>query len=130
MKPLEHAQKDVAAFGGVVEDYLPIHDFFDQTKAFIPDMRHRAVLHNAWGIFLCERVFGPSLTNKDGKVLAVRTIAERHVLQDLKFIPTFEQCFGALPFYDWLTGKNEGFRAIVMDALSRASDGGEEDDDA
>src|SRR5258708_6794120 len=67
MKPLEHAQRDVAHFGGVEEDYLPIHDFFDQTKAFIPDMRHRAVLHNAWGIFLCERMFGPSLTNKDGK---------------------------------------------------------------
>jgi hypothetical protein len=119
MKPLEHAQKDVATFGGVVEDYLPVHDFFDQTKAFMPDMRHRAVLHNAWGIFLCERMLGPSITNRDGRVIATRTIAERHVMQDLKFIPTFEQCFGDLPFHDWLTGKSDSFRAVLVDALLR-----------
>lgn len=127
MKPWEHAVRDVAAFGGVVDDYLKIHDWFDQTKAFMPDLRHRAVLHNAWGIFLCEQVFGAVVVNSTGLAIPVRTIAERHVLADLKFIPTFEQCFGALPFHDWLTGKSEGFRSVVVDALVKAAhdaDGG------
>ncbi len=125
MKPYDHALRDVAAFGGVVDDYLAIHDWFDQTKAFLPDMRHRAVLHNAWGIFLCEQVFGVVVKNADGKHIPVRTIAERHVLADLKFIPTFEQCFGDLPFHDWLTGKSEGFRDVVIDALKSKAGGGD-----
>lgn len=130
MKPYEHALRDVAAFGGVVDDYLKIHDWFDQTKAFLPDMRHRAVLHNAWGIFVCEQVFGVVVENSEGKKIPTRTLAERHVLADLKFIPTFEQCFGALPFHDWLTGKSDGFRSVVVDALVRAADEEEEGGDA
>lgn len=122
VKPLEHAERDVATFGGSVDDYLPIHSFFDQTKAFLPDLRHRTVLHNAFGIFLCEQVFGPYLTLAgDGRRIATRTIAERHVLQDLKFIPTFEQCFGDLPMRDWLSGRDEPFRAVVLDALQVAA---------
>lgn len=117
MKPLEHAQLDVKTFGGKLEDYLPIHNWFDQTKQFMPDMRHRAVLHNAFGIYLCEQVFGPYVTNNDGKQIAVRTIGERHVLKDLKFIPTFEQCFGDLPLKDWMMGKHNRLREMVMDAI-------------
>lgn len=119
MKPLEHALLDVKAFGGVIEDYIPIHNWFDQTKQFMPDMRHRAILHNAFGIYLCEQVFGPYITNSSGKKVAVRTIAERHVLKDLKFIPTFDQCFGELPLKDWMMGKHNKLREMVMDVIQK-----------
>jgi hypothetical protein len=116
-KPVEHAKRDVHKFGGQIEDYLPIHNWFDQTKAFMPDMRHRAILHNAFGIYLCEQVFGPTIKNSDGNIIATRTIAERHVLQDLKHIPTFHDCFGDMQFKDWMMGYHPGLRKMVLGKL-------------
>ena len=71
-----------------MEDYFPIHDFIDGTKAAMPDVRHRALLHNSFGIFMVERVFGHYITNTDGRDVPVREIAERHIIEDLGFIPT------------------------------------------
>ena len=51
-------------FGGTAEDYLAIHDWFDESKAHLPDLRHRALRHHSEGIFLCERLFGPTVTNE------------------------------------------------------------------
>lgn len=45
-------------FGGVPEDYLSLHNWFDATKQAYADQRHRAVLHNTYGIFLAEERFG------------------------------------------------------------------------
>lgn len=57
MKPYLHGAVSVKKWGGKEEDYQKIHDWFDQTKAHFPDMRHRAILHSSFGIFLCEQVF-------------------------------------------------------------------------
>lgn len=57
MKPFKHAKGSVARWGGRREDYQPIHDFIDSSKMAMPDMRHRAALHNAFGCFVVERVF-------------------------------------------------------------------------
>lgn len=105
MKPLIHSKRSVLKFGGKIEDYIDIHNFFDQTKAFIPDASHRLVLHNAFGIFLCEQQFGeivvhngqykrmPYITNSDGNQVSVRDIAEAHVIEDLGCIPTLQDCW-------------------------------------
>ena len=69
MKPYIHARNSVKRYGGTVEDYQKIHDFFDSTKAAFADVRHRAILHNSFGIFLVESVFGTTITNSDGKVV-------------------------------------------------------------
>ena len=53
--PLKHAESSARKFGGRAEDYLPIHNWFDESKAFLADFRHRALRHHAEGIFLCER---------------------------------------------------------------------------
>lgn len=39
--PLRHAESSARKFGGTAEDYLPIHNWFDESKAFLPDFRHR-----------------------------------------------------------------------------------------
>jgi hypothetical protein len=74
---------------------------------------------NVWR--LCEQVFGPTITNSEGKVVATRTIAERHVLQDLKFIPTFYDCFGDMPVKDWMMGKQNILRQMVLGVLENDS---------
>ena len=104
MKPLIHAKISVKRFGGIVEDYIPIHDFFDSSKANLPDIRHRAVLHSSYGIYLLEKVFGTYITNSDGKDVSVRDLGEEHVMHDMGFIPTMEWWFKNMPIEDRMMG--------------------------
>lgn len=97
MKPLIHCRSSVHKFGGHVDDYMEIHEWFDQTKAHIADIRHRAVLHNSFGIYLCQQVFGYYITNSEGKEVSIRDIGEQHVLEDLGDIPSLDKCFENLP---------------------------------
>lgn len=97
MKPYIHAELSVRKYGGKVQDYIPIHDFFDQTKAHHADMRHRMILHNAWGIFMCEKQFGTFIINSDGNPVQVRDLGEDHVLQDLGRIPSLSECIQQVP---------------------------------
>ncbi len=120
MKPWIHAENSAKKFGGVPEDYLKIHDWFDQTKAHFPDMRHRAILHSSFGIFLCEQVFGTRLTrDSDLKHVQVRDIAEHHVIEDMGFIPTIQDYLKDLPFYDWLGGKPKKKQRLKLDDLDQ-----------
>lgn len=97
-----HAKSSARTFGGTWEDYMELHNFMDHTKAHIADSRHRLLLHNSWGIFLVERIFGETWTRKsDGTQVPTRAILEKHVLEDLRCIPTLEQCFANVPVEDW-----------------------------
>ena len=109
-KPYIHSLSSARKYGGIPEDYLPIHNWFDETKAIIPDARHRALRHHSEGIFLCEKIFGVTITNSDGRVVSVRDIAEQHVLEDFggRFIPTAQDYLQDIPIKDWmLNGKGE-----------------------
>lgn len=88
MKPLSHARISARKFGGRPDEYLKIHNWIDQTKAHVPDARHRLILHNSFGIYLCEQQFGVYITLENGRDVSVRDVAEQHVLDDLGFIPT------------------------------------------
>ena len=104
MKPLIHAKNSVRKWGGCVEDYIPLHDFFDSSKATLPDLRHRAILHSSFGIFLLERVFGTYITNSDGRKVSVRDVGEQHVMEDMGFIPTVERWLRNTPIEEWMFG--------------------------
>jgi hypothetical protein len=95
--PLYHARMSVRRYGGTTEDYLAVHEWMDFTKSHIADCRHRLFLHNAWGIFLAERILGGTLTRaSDGKVLPLRPLLEDHVAQDFGRIPTLAACLAHL----------------------------------
>ncbi|HEV2461842.1 MAG TPA: hypothetical protein VGS80_26090 [Ktedonobacterales bacterium] len=84
-------------YGGVAEDYLALETWMDFTKSHIADCRHRLFLHNAWGLFVAERIHGATLTRaSDGKLLPLRQLLEDHVLQDFGKIPTLAQCLAQL----------------------------------
>lgn len=111
MKPCCHAKNSANKYGGQPEDYQALHDFFDSTKAAMPDIRHRAILHSAFGIFLLERVFGTTVTNSDGRKVSVRDIGEDHVIEDLGFIPTMERWLKHMPIETWMGGAVRGQRS-------------------
>lgn len=104
MKPHLHGKISARRFGGKPEDYQAIHDFIDSSKAHVPDMRHRAILHSSFGIYITERVFGTLITNSDGKQVSVRDVAEQHVIDDMGTIPTVQDYLQGMPMYDWLGG--------------------------
>jgi len=89
--PVFHAMSAAKKFGGTWEQYIEVENWFDATKAWIPDSRHRAMRHHAEGIFECEKVFGPSikvtLGNGEIKDVPTRLIGELHVKEDCGFIP-------------------------------------------
>ena len=84
-----HALSSVRKWGGVVQDYLPLHQWFDQSKAILADPRHRALRHHAEGIFMLEALFGATIVNADGRTVPVRLVGEQHVREDLGSIPSF-----------------------------------------
>lgn len=89
-------------FGGKPDDYLAIHNWFDESKAHLPDLRHRALRHHCEGIFLCERLFGVTITNTDGKQVPVRLVGEQHVKDDLGWIPTVKDWLINLKIEPWM----------------------------
>lgn len=98
-----HAQSSARKFGGKPEDYQAIHDWFDATKELWADCRHRALRHHSHGIFECERLFGHSITNSDGKVVPVRYIGEQHVREDCGgIIPTISDWLSRIPTESWM----------------------------
>jgi hypothetical protein len=105
MKPLLHGENSVRKWGGTTDDYQKIHDFLDSSKAHVPDMRHRAILHSSFGIYIAEQVFGTYITTSDARKVSVRDIAEQHIIEDMGTIPTVQDYLSGMPFYPWLGGK-------------------------
>jgi hypothetical protein len=100
--PWHHAERSARLFGGTPEDYIAIHNWFDESKAFVPDFRHRALRHHSEGIFMCERIFGVVIDNSDGKRVPVRLLGEQHVKDDLGWVPTVNDWLGNLQIQPWM----------------------------
>jgi hypothetical protein len=117
-----HAQSSARKWGGEPADYLPIHELIDGSKRAFGDVRHRALLHNTWGVWICQEVFGTTLTvRRDGlageigtttertKLVPVREIAERHIEEDLGFIPSPGDWLQHMNIVTWMGGKQHRF---------------------
>ena len=103
--PLKHAESSARKFGGKAEDYLPIHNWFDESKLLLGDFRHRALHHHTEGIFLAEKVFGIALVNSEGRRVPVRYIGEQHVKEDLGRIPTASDWLSQIQPQRWMYGQ-------------------------
>ncbi len=110
--PYHHALSSVKKWGGKIEDYLPIHSWFDESKSMMADSRHRALRHHTEGIFMAERLFGPTLTNSDGRVVPVRWVGEQHVNEDLGRIPSMQDWFANIIPQPWMSRQ-----AVKLSAL-------------
>lgn len=116
MKPHLHANISAKQHGGKPEDYMAIHEFIDHSKSAVADVRHRAMLHSAWGIYVVSQVFGNLITNSDGKTVSTRDIAEEHVIQDLGFIPTMEDWLKEMPIQPWMSGTRKTRQVLSFNA--------------
>jgi hypothetical protein len=104
--PVIHAKSSAKKFGGKFEDYLHIHNWFDETKSWIGHSYHRAFRHHSEGIFECEKTFGQSFINSDGKTVYTRYVGEQHVREDCNnYVPSAKE---------WIDGFNEREKPIWM----------------
>lgn len=120
--PYYHAKSSAKRFGGVTEDYIELHQWFDQTKAHLADARHRAILHSSFGIYMAEQVFGTVIVRKsDGKSVPTRMLGEQHVLEDMGRIPTLHDWLQELPLRSWMVKGAKALSKETEDANDQSS---------
>jgi len=101
-KPWDHARISVRKWGGVIQDYLPIHDKMDSSKIAHPTMKHRCIFHSGFGCYLIEDIFGHNITNSDGRLVSTREIVEQHILDDHQFIPSLDDWLRCMTLEPWM----------------------------
>jgi hypothetical protein len=119
-----HAQSCARKWGGAPDLYLPIHEFIDSSKQVIGDIRHRSLYHHTLGVFLCERIFGKTLTvtrNNGSIEVPVRLIAERHVLEDLGWLPSPADYIEGMPIKPWMSGAQR--KELPLSHLIQSNEG-------
>lgn len=107
MNSWQHAVSSASKWGGKPEDYHHIHKKIDSSKAGMGDIRHRALFHHTEGTFLMEDIFGPYLQVGNRQV-PVRDIAERHIREDLGFLPTHAWWLSHMEITPAMGGKGKG----------------------
>lgn len=85
-----HAHSSVNAFGGTMEDFLPIHEWLDRSRGGTSSILHRFLSHHTQGIQDCVAHFGSTITISTGRKVPTSLIAEQHIVEDLGFCPTMD----------------------------------------
>lgn len=107
-----HAKSAAGRWGGKPDDYLPIEEFIDGSKQSFGDVRHRALYHHTQGVWLCQRIFGTTITVDKGinsVEVPVREIAERHIFEDLGHIPSPSDWLNQMNITGWMGGMQHRF---------------------
>lgn len=105
MNSFHHAQSAARKWGGVPEDYIDIEEFIDSSKKIIGDVRHRSMYHHTTGVWLCQEIFGRTISvGERGILIPVRLIAERHILEDLGWLPSPKDYIDGMSIKPWMSG--------------------------
>jgi len=118
-----HAQSAARKWGGVPDDYIDIEEFIDSSKKIIGDVRHRSLYHHTEGCWLVQRIFGRTIQVGERKTVPVRLIAERHIIEDLGWLPSPADYIEGMPIATWMGGKQT--RQVVLSALNLTTGGNE-----
>ena len=90
--PIIHSKSSVKKWGGKWEDYIHIHNWFDETKSWVGNTYHRMFRHHSEGIFECEKTFDEHFKNSEGKIVYTRYVGEQHVKEDCyNYIPSAKE---------------------------------------
>ena len=92
MKPYIHAKASVQKIGhGDIYDYLPIHNTMDLSKMAWARASHRLVMHNTYGCYVIEEIYGDVAQSIHEKDYSPRDVAEMHCLEDMQHIHTVQR---------------------------------------
>jgi hypothetical protein len=102
--PLHHAMSAAKQWGGSWEDYIAIEDWFDAPKGWMPDFRSRAIRHHSEGIAEAVKLFDP-IKLSSGRLVPIRFVAERHIVEDLGRIPTAADWLRCIKPEQWMVAR-------------------------
>ena len=100
-----HAVSSSNAFGGVPDDYLEIHEWFDRSRKGTSSILHRMLAHHTAGIADAVEHFGSTITISTGRKVPVSLIGEQHITEDLGFVPTLDDYIGMMSCPRWASKK-------------------------
>jgi hypothetical protein len=110
--PEIHSKSSVKRWGGVIEDYIAIHELIDSPKATMNNNSSRALTHNTWFAYtIIPKIFGYNITNSSGKSVDTIDIAMLHIAEDfrMKFVPTPQDYLKHMQVQPWF---NNGVKDI------------------
>lgn len=120
-----HAKSSAEIFGGVWQDYFPVHYFFDVTREIlepywngVPDFRHRALRHHDLGIDCAEVLFDYQIFNSDRVQVSVRDIGVQHMYEDFDCVPAFEEWWKGIAEWEHLSDNGERMAPLVKQIIS------------
>ncbi len=124
MNSWNHAVSAARKWGGTPDDYIAIEEFIDSSKQVIGDVRHRSMYHHTTGVWLCQRIFGrvleiPRQSGEGVIEVPVRLIAERHVLEDLGWLPSPADYIDGMPIKPWMSGSQR--KALPLSHLLKGA---------
>lgn len=111
-----HSKSSARKWGGAPEDYLAIHQFIDSSKNVIGDIRHRSVYHHTLGVVVCQRIFGVVI-DVGRRQVPVKQIAERHIVEDLGWLPTPADYLKEMPVQTWMSGSRRRTEPLSLFGL-------------
>ena len=120
--PYHHSLSSVKQWGGEVEDYQHLHEWFDASKEMFADFRHRALRHHAQGIFELERTFGKTIVLSTGRVIPTRWVGEQHVTEDMGFIPSLSDWLIHIQPQDWMSRSRKLSREVENQPLKSTAE--------
>lgn len=82
-----HALASQRQHGGALDDYLPLHNWFDASKSTLAYFTYRMLNHHREGIREAVHRFGAAIVNADGAAVPVETLALQHLTEDMSIIP-------------------------------------------
>jgi hypothetical protein len=120
--PEIHSKSSVKRWGGVIEDYIAIHELIDSPKATMNNNSSRALTHNTWFAYtIIPKVFGYNITNSSGKSVDTIDIAMLHIAEDfrMKFVPTPQDYLKHMQVQPWF---NNGVKDIENPEATRVAE--------
>jgi hypothetical protein len=96
-------------YGGNTLDYAPLVSFFEEPALYTQsDPRSLWVLHNSFGTYLAEQLFGKVITLSSGRLMPTRQLAEDLVKARLGFIPSAAAIASRVRLRNWMVGSEVG----------------------
>jgi hypothetical protein len=119
MNSWNHAQSSARKWGGTPEQYIDVHEFIDSSKKILGDVRHRSLYHHTAGVWVAQEIFGRTL-EIGHKLVPVRLIAERHVIEDLGWLPSPADYLNGMPIKPWMSGAKT--KTVPLSTLNLTGD--------
>lgn len=105
LNTLEQAQRSQQKYGGIVEDYLRIHQLLDSPSLWLKGEKQLVLTHNTFGVWLCDQAFGVTFKRRsDRELLLTAAIAKDHIEAELGSVIDVCNFLHLMPIRTWQNG--------------------------